>query len=60
MNTDHLILELTSLAELKQHLDANAKKGYKVISLTPYYDASQGQTYYTALMVKDEGETIDK
>jgi len=49
---DHLILELTKLDELKKHLDYNATKGYKAISLTPYYDPTQGKVYYTALMVK--------
>jgi hypothetical protein len=53
MDTKHLIFEVTDFLELQKILDLHAKDGYKAVSLSSYFDGSNGNTYYTALMVKE-------
>ena len=55
MDTNHIILETDSISQMQEILNSNARNGYKVVSLNPYYDAIMGKTYYTALIVKYSG-----
>jgi len=57
MNIKHLILEQTSLDDLSSLLDANAKNGYKTVSLASCFSPRLNGTLYTAIMVKyDNGD----
>jgi hypothetical protein len=52
MNIRHLILEQTSMEDLQNLLDANAKNGFRAISISSHYGPKADRTIYTALMVK--------